>query len=65
MTCTEFQKALGDKFFSWYNEVFKDSALSAKEKSIIALAVHMRFNVLIALMPIQQMQRRKDIQMNR
>ncbi len=36
---TEFQKALGDKFFSWYNEVFKDSALSAKEKSLIALAV--------------------------
>jgi len=36
---TEFQKELGDKFFSWYNEVFKDSALSAKEKSLIALAV--------------------------
>ena len=36
---TEFQKVLGDKFFSWYNEVFKGSALSAKEKSIIALAV--------------------------
>lgn len=36
---TEFQKDLGDKFFSWYGEVFKDSALSAKEKSLIALAV--------------------------
>jgi len=36
---TEFQKILGDKFFSWYTEVFKDSALSAKEKSLIALAV--------------------------
>ncbi len=36
---TEFQKELGDKFFSWYNEVFKDSELSAKEKSLIALAV--------------------------
>ncbi|MDZ4822935.1 MAG: arsenosugar biosynthesis-associated peroxidase-like protein [Flavobacteriales bacterium] len=36
---TDFQKILGDKFFSWYTEVFKDSALSAKEKSLIALAV--------------------------
>lgn len=36
---TEFQKVLGDKFFAWYNEVFKESALSAKEKSLIALAV--------------------------
>lgn len=36
---SEFQKILGDKFFNWYNEVFKDSALSAKEKSLIALAV--------------------------
>ena len=35
----EFQKELADKFFSWYGEVFKDSALSAKEKSLIALAV--------------------------
>ncbi|HVE60560.1 MAG TPA: arsenosugar biosynthesis-associated peroxidase-like protein [Chitinophagaceae bacterium] len=35
----EFQKNLGDKFFSWYNDVFKDSELSAKEKSLIALAV--------------------------
>ena len=35
----EFQKELGDKFFGWYSEVFKDSALTAKEKSLIALAV--------------------------
>lgn len=35
----EWQKAMGDKFFAWYGEVFKDSALSAKEKSLIALAV--------------------------
>ena len=35
----EFQKDMADKFFSWYAEVFKDSALSAKEKSLIALAV--------------------------
>ena len=35
----EYQKELADKFFSWYTEVYKDSALSAKEKSLIALAV--------------------------
>ena len=35
----EYQKELGDKFFGWYTEVFKDSALTAKEKSLIALAV--------------------------
>ena len=35
----EFQKDLADKFFGWYGEVFKDSALSAREKSLIALAV--------------------------
>lgn len=36
---SEWQKPLGDKFFSYYGEVFKDSALSAREKSLIALAV--------------------------
>jgi len=36
---SSFQQELGEKFFSWYGEVFKDSALSAKEKSLIALAV--------------------------
>jgi alkylhydroperoxidase/carboxymuconolactone decarboxylase family protein len=35
----EFQKELADKFFGYYNEVFKDSALTAREKSLIALAV--------------------------
>lgn len=35
----EFQKNMADKFFGWYGEVFKDSALTAKEKSLIALAV--------------------------
>ncbi|MEJ7767173.1 MAG: arsenosugar biosynthesis-associated peroxidase-like protein [Chitinophagaceae bacterium] len=35
----KYQKEMADKFFSWYGEVFKDSALSAKEKSLIALAV--------------------------
>jgi len=35
----EFQKELADKFFDYYNTVFSDSALTAKEKSLIALAV--------------------------
>jgi alkylhydroperoxidase/carboxymuconolactone decarboxylase family protein len=35
----EFQKELADKFFSYYLDVFKDSALTAREKSLIALAV--------------------------
>lgn len=35
----EFQKEMADKFFGWYGEVFKDGALTAKEKSLIALAV--------------------------
>lgn len=35
----DFQKVLGDKFFDYYAEVFKDSQLSEKEKSLIALAV--------------------------
>lgn len=36
---TEFQRELGLSFFNWYNEVFKDGALTAREKSLIALAV--------------------------
>jgi alkylhydroperoxidase/carboxymuconolactone decarboxylase family protein len=36
---TEWQKEMGDKFFGYYGEVFKDSALTAREKSLIALAV--------------------------
>lgn len=35
----EFQKELADKFFSYYGDVFKEGALSAREKSLIALAV--------------------------
>ena len=30
---------LADKFFAWYTAVFEDGALSAREKSLIALAV--------------------------
>ncbi len=36
---TEFQKEMGDKFFSWYSSVFKAGALTEREKSLIALAV--------------------------
>ena len=36
---TEFQKEMGDKFFAWYGSVFQEGALTAREKSLIALAV--------------------------
>lgn len=36
---TEFQQEMGDKFFEYYGEVFKEGALTAREKSLIALAV--------------------------
>jgi alkylhydroperoxidase/carboxymuconolactone decarboxylase family protein len=36
---TEFQKELGENFFNYYNSVFKDAALTAREKTLIALAV--------------------------
>ncbi|GAB1445977.1 MAG: arsenosugar biosynthesis-associated peroxidase-like protein [Cyclobacteriaceae bacterium] len=35
----EFQKNLADKFFDYYGETFKEGALTAREKSLIALAV--------------------------
>ena len=35
----EFQEELGDKFFDWYNSVFKEGALTKREKALIALAV--------------------------
>lgn len=35
----EFQKPMADQFFKWYGEVFAEGALSAREKSLIALAV--------------------------
>jgi alkylhydroperoxidase/carboxymuconolactone decarboxylase family protein len=31
--------SLGKKFFDWYGAVFQDGALTAREKSLIALAV--------------------------
>ncbi|MEL6635355.1 MAG: arsenosugar biosynthesis-associated peroxidase-like protein [Bacteroidota bacterium] len=36
---TEFQQEYGDKFFQWYGSVFQEGALTAREKSLIALAV--------------------------
>jgi alkylhydroperoxidase/carboxymuconolactone decarboxylase family protein len=36
---TEWSPELGEKFFEYYNSVFADGALSAREKSLIALAV--------------------------
>ena len=36
---TEWSEELGNKFFDYYSEVFKEGALSAREKSLIALAV--------------------------
>ena len=35
----ENRPELAEKFFAWYNAVFEDGALSAREKSLIALAV--------------------------
>ena len=36
---TEWQQELGEKFFDWYGAVFQEGALTAREKSLIALAV--------------------------
>lgn len=35
----DFGKELADKFFDYYGDVFKEGALTAREKSLIALAV--------------------------
>lgn len=35
----EFDKNLATKFFDYYGDVFKEGALTAREKSLIALAV--------------------------
>jgi alkylhydroperoxidase/carboxymuconolactone decarboxylase family protein len=35
----EWQKPMADKFFDWYGEVFKEGALTEREKSLIALGV--------------------------
>jgi 4-carboxymuconolactone decarboxylase len=35
----EHAPELGEKFFAWYGAVFQDGALTAREKSLIALGV--------------------------
>ncbi|MBM3177383.1 MAG: carboxymuconolactone decarboxylase family protein [Bacteroidetes bacterium] len=35
----DWDKNLAEKFFAWYGEVFKPGELTAREKSLIALAV--------------------------
>ena len=35
----EWNEVLGSKFFDYYNSVFEEGSLSAREKSLIALAV--------------------------
>jgi len=36
---TEWQEEMGKKFFDYYGSVFKDGALTEREKALIALAV--------------------------
>jgi len=36
---SDWQPKLGGKFFDYYDEVFKEGALTQREKSLIALAV--------------------------
>lgn len=36
---TDWSEELGNKFFEYYGKVFEEGALSAREKSLIALAV--------------------------
>lgn len=38
-TITDWNPELGKKFFDYYGQVFEEGALSAREKSLIALAV--------------------------
>lgn len=36
---SDFEPKLAKKFFDWYDEVFEEGALTAREKALIALAV--------------------------
>lgn len=36
---TDLQAPMGKKFFEWYGEVFKEGALTEREKALIALGV--------------------------
>ena len=40
----EFQESMGKKFFAYYSEVFKESALTEREKALIALAIAHAFS---------------------
>ena len=47
---------LAAKFFDWYGATFEDGALTAREKSLIALAlsaVHLRIVTSLAVFTIQ------------
>ncbi len=35
----DFEPVLGEKFFDYYNQVFEEGELTAREKALIALAV--------------------------
>ena len=36
---TDYQESMGKKFFDYYGEVFKEGALTEREKALIALGV--------------------------
>ena len=36
---TDWNKEIGEKFFDYYSKVFEEGSLTAREKSLIALAV--------------------------
>ncbi len=41
---SDFQEVLGKKFFEYYGEVFKEGALTEREKALIALAIAHAFS---------------------
>lgn len=43
---SEWSPELGEKFFDYYGKVFEEGALTAREKSLIALAVADRKSVV-------------------
>jgi len=55
----DVQPELGKKFFDYYKSVFADGALTAREKSLIALAVRTPCSVPIASMPTRRIVSKK------
>ena len=51
-TIGEKAPELAEKFFSYYNAVFEEGALTAREKSLIALAVAHTYSAHTVLIPI-------------